>query len=136
MMTQTPEEPIAAAYHRHRCRFDFADIRRVPVTQTDAVKARLIASSHEGRLLPQALSEYFGKVTEVECVELDLEQVDEYEHLRITIQSHVPAHTWWLRTDRLDVPTLRMDAPGFDVWRVCEAAVAAWRAHVVRQQAQ
>lgn len=134
-MTQTSQQ-AARIHHRRKCAFDFHEIRRVEVTQSAEARARLIVSSHEGRILPQALAEYFGKMPEVTGIDLDIEQGDEFEHVRITVHSHVMPHSWWLRTERLDVPTAHMDAPGFDVWRVCEQAVEAWRAHVARQQQQ
>lgn len=130
-MTQTAQ--ASRIHHRGKCAFDFHEIRRVEVTQSAEARARLIVGSHEGRILPQALAEYFGKMPEVTGIDLDIEQGDEFEQVRITVHSHVTPHSWWLRTDRLDVPTTRTDAHGFDVWRVCEQAVEAWKQHAAGQ---
>jgi hypothetical protein len=62
--------------------FALEDVRRLPVTQSDAARAFLISSSSEGRIFPQALSEALAGVDGVASIELDVTPVGD----------HLPAH--------------------------------------------
>ena len=62
--------------------FALEDVKRIPVTQTDAARAFLISSSSEGRLFPQALSEALAGVAGVASVDIDIAPVGD----------HLPTH--------------------------------------------
>lgn len=55
-----------------RKHFETHELRRVPVLLTPEAKAAIDASSHQGRLFPQALSEYFGDIRGVREVRVHI----------------------------------------------------------------
>lgn len=63
--------------HRHPApqqtkRFEVHEMRRIPVQITEAAKEVINQATRQGRVFPQALSEFFGTLPEVERVEVDL----------------------------------------------------------------
>lgn len=65
--------------------FDLRDVKRAVVTQTPAAWAYLVASTHQGRILPQALSEIFGAHDDTLTITLDLAPHETGHHLVIMI---------------------------------------------------
>jgi len=114
---------------RNRCQFDFADIRRVPIEQTQSAYTRITISSHGGRLLPQALQEYFGREPDVTGIALDIVQEGEKEHLQITVQSNVPDHVWMVPMSDLDRFVRNHQDQGFNLHAICKDGVERWHAH-------
>lgn len=62
--------------------FDLSEVKRCPVTLSEEAKIYINASHYQGRMLPQALSEHFGKIEQVESISIDL----------APMQSLVPSH--------------------------------------------
>jgi len=54
-------------------RFHVEEMRRIPVRVTDRAKEVLDTSSYQSRILPQALSEFFGVLPDVRMVRVDFE---------------------------------------------------------------
>lgn len=59
-------------------RFALSDVKRCPVTLTEKAKKFINASHAQGRLLPQALQEHFGKLAHVQNVHVDLGNMKDY----------------------------------------------------------
>ncbi|HZU01512.1 MAG TPA: hypothetical protein VFA10_17725 [Ktedonobacteraceae bacterium] len=116
-------------FYPKRCAFEIHEVRRVPISQSDAVRQRIVVSSEHGRLFPQALSEYFGKQPDVERLDLDVEQVNGGEHVTVVVHSHVAPHTWTLSATELDRQRTNHFDTGFDHCGMAQAAVASWHAH-------
>jgi len=58
-------------------RFDVAHMRRIPVILSDEARYHLATSNHQGRVIPQALSEFFGTLPDVDHVEVGIEKAKE-----------------------------------------------------------
>lgn len=56
----------------HTKRFHLEDVQRIPVTLTDTARDAILASSHQGRLWPQALSELCAERGCIACVSIDV----------------------------------------------------------------
>jgi len=61
-----------------RKRFDLADVKRIPVDVTPAAHERIHASTQQGRLFPQALSEHFGAAGNVARMHVDVQPKSRY----------------------------------------------------------
>ena len=114
---------------RNRCQFDFADIRRVPLEHDEQTRNRIAISSHGGRLLPQALQEYFGKEPEVTGIALDIMQEGGEEHLQVTVHSDVLDHVWTIPMSELDKFARNHEDQGFDLHAACKDGVERWHEH-------
>ncbi|MBF6588926.1 MAG: hypothetical protein IVW57_00160 [Ktedonobacterales bacterium] len=64
-----------------QCTLEEVTVRRVPVTVTPAAHALILASTSEGRIFPQALSEHFGANGNVRQVIVDAVRKD--AHFRV-----------------------------------------------------
>jgi hypothetical protein len=53
-------------------RFEVHHMRRIPVILTDSAKAFLDGSTRQGRVFPQALSEFFGTLPEIKQIDVDI----------------------------------------------------------------
>lgn len=58
-------------------RFHAEHMRRIPVQLSEKAKQIIDLSTHQGRLLPQALAEFFGTLPDVEGIEISTEEKDE-----------------------------------------------------------
>jgi hypothetical protein len=82
---QQPDELVQPSIQRNAApqntiRFEVHEIRRVPTEISDKARELIDASSYEGRLLPQALSEFFGSLPDVTGVVIDaLPKADFFE---------------------------------------------------------
>src|SRR5258708_33304510 len=64
LSAQPVSGPASKAFEPH-------ELRRIPVTLTDAAQQVVLSSSAEGRIFPQALSELFGGVEGVKELQID-----------------------------------------------------------------
>lgn len=71
MLETHPHAHRHPAPHRTK-RFETHHVRRIPVFLTDTAKEVIDQATRQGRVFPQALSEFFGTLPEVERVEVDL----------------------------------------------------------------
>lgn len=83
-MQRTPNIFSPEGTHRASKAFEVHEVRRLPVTMTPTARSAIGASSSQGRLLPQALSEAFGLLDSVASLALDVTE-EESPHLRITV---------------------------------------------------
>jgi len=124
-------------------RFTLADVRRVQVDVTAAAHGRIVASTQQGRLFPQALAEHFGAAGNVRKVTIDALPKsaffpiapDERDPLTggepmllvitVTHANHpdVPEHTWYVNAADLSDLHPRTHEPLF------QAAQAAQELH-------
>jgi len=70
--------PLAPGQAPARRLFALEDVRRIPVTQTDAARAFLVSSSSEGRIFPQALSEALALVDGIASIDIDVTPVGDH----------------------------------------------------------
>jgi hypothetical protein len=70
-------------------RFELEDVQRVPVTVSAQARALIDASTSQGRLLPQALSEHFAEAGNIASVDVDAvlksQHFAVYSHERDTV---------------------------------------------------
>src|SRR5580765_470137 len=58
-------------------RFDVAHMRRIPVILSDEARYHLATSNHQGRVIPQALSEFFGTLPDIDHIEVGIDKAKE-----------------------------------------------------------
>lgn len=65
--------------------FDFDTLRRVPVTVSPEARALLDRGTHQTRVFPQALAEFYGELPDVTGISIALEE-GEMALLAVTVQ--------------------------------------------------
>jgi hypothetical protein len=129
--------PLDTHVHAHRNpppsgtkRFETHHMRRIPVQVTESAKALIGRSVRQGRLLPQALSEFFGTLPEVECVWVDL--IEDRIVIDIKASDASKGYQFFLASsDFLQVP--RNPRDGFDAARTVDELLRLYRRDVLRE---
>lgn len=112
-------------------RFEAHHIRRIPVVLTDSAKEVIDHATRQGRIFPQALSEFFGTLPEVERIEVDLspdnrlmidiKHTDEQKHYRFFVGID----------DLHAVPS--NPRHGFDAAKMADELLRLYRTHVLKE---
>jgi hypothetical protein len=114
---------------RHK-RFEVHDMRRVAVTCTDEARQLMARSRRQGRIFPQALSEFFGTLPAIESVEVSLEE----DRLKIALKARDASlcHDFFIASDDLLQPS-RNPREGFDAARTVDELLRLYRRDVLRE---
>jgi len=105
-------------------------MRRIPVTLTDPAKELIDKSGRQGRVFPQALSEFFGTLPIVERVWIDL--VEDRIAIYIKASDAGKGYQFFLAVDDLlQVP--RNPRDGFDAARTVDELLRVYRRDVLRE---
>lgn len=126
--------------HRHPApqrakRFEAHEMRRIPVTLTDGAKEVINKAVKQGRIFPQALSEFFGTLPEVERVEIDLTQEG---RLMIDVkhsEDEGKHYRFFIGVDDLH-QTPRNPRHGFDAAQMADELLRLYRRDVLREGAK
>jgi hypothetical protein len=125
-----PHAHISPPPH-YRKRFHTEDMRRIPVEVTPLAQACLDQSSYQGRVLPQALSEFFGTLPDVDQVSIELTE----DRLKITIRhkEERKQHAFHIETAAL---TAVSDQPraGFEAVTMADELLRLYRTYVLREE--
>ncbi len=126
-----PHAHINPAPHRTK-RFETHHVRRIPVTLSEQAKEFIDGSTRQGRVFPQALSEFFGTLPEVERVEVDLTEDDKLMiHVKHTEHEH-KHHRFHVASD--DILSISPNPRhGFDAARTADELLRLYRTHVLKE---
>jgi len=123
-----PHADINPAPTRAR-RFHIHEMRRIPVIVTAKAKEVLDLSSHQSRVLPQALSEFFGTHAGVRRIEIDL---DETGRLSIHVRHAKDGrkhHQFFMEVGDL-TQTSTKPGQGFEATRTVSMLLELYRAQI------
>jgi hypothetical protein len=130
-LTNHPHAHINPAPTRAK-RFHVEHMRRIPVMVSDEAKEVLNASSYQGRVLPQALSEFFGTHPEVYSVEVDLEEDRLMIHIKHG-QHEDKHHRFFIAVGDL-IQTSERPRQGFEATRTADELLRLYRLHVLKEK--
>jgi hypothetical protein len=122
--------------HRHPAssgtkRFEVHHMRRISVTLTDAAQEIINKSTRQGRVFPQALSEFFGTLPVVQRIEIDL-TVDNRLIIDIKANEETLHYRFFIGADDLlQVP--RNPRAGFDATRTVDELLRLYRRDVLKE---
>lgn len=126
-----PHAHINPAPHRTK-RFETHHVRRIPVQLTERAKEFIDGSTRQGRVFPQALSEFFGTLPEVERVEVDLADDDRLMiHVKHGEHEH-KHHRFHVASDDI-VQISPNPRHGFDAARTADELLRLYRTHVLKE---
>jgi len=114
-----------------RKRFHMEHVRRIPVQLTEAAKEAIDGSTRQGRVFPQALSEFFGTLPEVEQIEID---VSPDKRLMIDIK-HKHEHKHYRFFIGVDDLHQKSGNPrdSFDAAKTANELLRLYRVHVLQE---
>lgn len=113
-------------------RFEVHDIRRIPVSLTASAKAIIDQSTRQGRIFPQALSEFFGTLPQVERVEVDVKEGGERVEIDIKASDESKDHQFFLAVEDLTQPS-KPAGQGFAATKVADELLRLYRTDVLRE---
>lgn len=123
--------------HRHppaqqTKRFETHHMRRIPVTLSDSAKEFIDGSTRQGRVFPQALSEFFGTLPEVEQVEVDLTEDDRLMVHVKHAEDEDKHYRFFVGVDDLHA-TPRNPREGFDAAQKADELLRLYRRDVLKE---
>jgi len=117
-------------------RFEVHDMRRIPVVVSEQAREIIDGSTQQGRLLPQALSEFFGTLPDAEQVEVNLVKDTVFgERLAIHVKhgnNEDKHHRFFIaKSDLFDVHS--HPALGFGAARTADELLRLYRVHTLKE---
>lgn len=112
-------------------RFHIHEMRRIPVTISASAKEVIDGSTRQGRVLPQALSEFFGTLPDVRRVEVDL--VDDKLTIHVKHAKDGRKHHRFHLASEDITQTSELAGKGFDAAKTADELLRLYRAHVLKE---
>jgi hypothetical protein len=112
-------------------RFEVHDMRRIPVALSASAKEVIDKATRQGRIFPQALSEFFGTLPQVERIEVD---VSAEQRLMIDIKATEEKfhYRFFIGVDDLHQAP-RNPREGFDAAQMADELLRLYRTDVLRE---
>lgn len=111
-------------------------MRRIPVIISASAKEVIDKSTRQGRVFPQALSEFFGTLPDVEQVEVDLEEPGDRLMIHVKhCEDEDKHHCFHIEADAITQAS-QLAGVGFDAAAMADELHRLYRAHVLREEGQ
>jgi hypothetical protein len=107
-------------------------MRRIPVQLSVSAKAIIDRSTRQGRIFPQALSEFFGTLPDVDRVEVDVEEGGERISIDIKASDESKDYQFFIAVEDITQPS-KPPGQGFVATRVVDELLRLYRTDVLRE---